>query len=269
MNPDLDLPGPVSLGVAVNSSAGGRLVVFGDADFASNRYFNTQGNGDLALNILSWLAEDEGLISIRPREPGYNPIALTESQSDTIFWITVVIFPVLIAVLGMVVVSRQGRWSIRDLASVGVGVVLSLGVVALVNFIGDRYHYRYDMTADQLYTLSDDTKSVLELVNNKNNYVKVQTFMAAEEGIRFQEVMDEYKYVSANFEYEILDPQKKTLEVQQYGIRERGASVIEVRGDGKVRTERIKEQTEEALSNAIQSAFKSGRQEDLLYWWAW
>jgi ABC-type uncharacterized transport system involved in gliding motility auxiliary subunit len=257
MNKGVDTPGPISLGVAVQSPQGGRLVVFGDADFAGNRYFNTQGNGDLALNILSWLAEDEGLISIRPRESGYNPIALTESQSETIFWVTVVLYPVLIGVVGLMVVSRQGRWSVKDLMAVGLGVVLSLGVVALVNFIGNRYHYRYDLTQGQLFTLSDDTKSVLERVNDKNYYVSVKTFMAKEEGMRFQEVMDEYKYVSANFDYEILDPQKKTLEVQQYGIRERGTSVIDVLGDGKVRSERITAQSEEALSNAIQRALRS------------
>ena len=81
----VDTPGPISLAVAVEGE-GGRLVVFGDSDFATNQYFDYQGNGDLQLlNALSWLPEDESLISIRPRQAGYNPIALTDSQGEWIF----------------------------------------------------------------------------------------------------------------------------------------------------------------------------------------
>ena len=131
----VDQPGPVSLAVAArDTEAGGRLVVFGDSDFATNQYFGVQGNGDLALNALSWLAEDEALISIRPREPGHNPIALTESDSEWIFWLSVVLYPGLIALVGIVVVSRKGRWSLADLSAAGLGIVISLGIAALVNF---------------------------------------------------------------------------------------------------------------------------------------
>ena len=47
-----------------------RIVVFGDSDFASNNYLNLSGNRDLFLNTVSWLAEEENLIAIRPKEGG-------------------------------------------------------------------------------------------------------------------------------------------------------------------------------------------------------
>ncbi len=177
---DGDRPGPVGLAVAVHDTAGegGRLVVFGDSDIATSRYFGLQGNGDLVLNALSWLVEDESLISIRPREAGYNPIALTEGQSDWIFWITVILFPGAVAVLGFVVVSRKGRWSLRDLVAAGLGVALSLGVLSLLNFIGDRYHLRVDLTEDQLYTLASETRQVLEQAEDDGRLVHVKTFMS-------------------------------------------------------------------------------------------
>ncbi|MBI2503987.1 MAG: GldG family protein [Candidatus Latescibacteria bacterium] len=254
----VDRPGPISLAAAVDAGqGGGRLVVFGDADFAGNRFFDLQGNGDLALNAISWLAEDESLISIRPREPGYNPIALTESQSDFIFWLTVVLYPLAVAVAGIAVVSRKGRWNLAELSAAGLGIVLSLGVVGLLNFIGDRYHARFDLSADKLFTLSEDTHRLLDETEAQNRYISVKTFMAKTEGVRFQEVMDQYRYASKHFDYEVLDPQKHTLEVKQYGVRERGTSVVEVSGEGKVRTEKITAQSEEALSNAIQRAMKA------------
>ena len=130
----VDMPGPIYLQVAVEGK-GGRLVVFGDSDFATNQYFDYQGNGDLALNALSWLAEDESLISIRPRQAGYNPIALTDSQGEWIFWISVVLYPLAIALVGLLVVSRKGRWSVTELVGAGLGIVLSLGIAALLNFL--------------------------------------------------------------------------------------------------------------------------------------
>ena len=49
---------------------GGRLVVFGDSEFANNNFFASPGNGNLFLNTVSWLAEEEDLIAIRPRQGG-------------------------------------------------------------------------------------------------------------------------------------------------------------------------------------------------------
>ena len=254
----IDLPGPVTLAVAVHDAGtGSRLAVFGDSDFATNQYFQTQGNGDLALNAVSWLAEDEGLISIRPRESGYNPIALTEGDSEWIFWISVVLYPALIALVGLLVVSSIGRWNLTDLAGAGLGIVISLGIAVLGNFIGDRYHLRQDLTADKLFTLSDDTQRLIEPLKEGGQYVKVKAFMSEMEGVRFQDLMQEYAYLSDNFEYELVDPQKNRLEVEQYNIRERGTSIVEVRAEGEVRSQRITDQSEESLSNAILKAIKA------------
>jgi ABC-type uncharacterized transport system involved in gliding motility auxiliary subunit len=44
-----------------------RLVVVGDADFAANGVRSFGMNGDLYMNMLSWLSSEEDLIAIRPR----------------------------------------------------------------------------------------------------------------------------------------------------------------------------------------------------------
>ena len=81
--------------------------------------------------------------------------------------------------------------------------------------------------------------------------------MSEMEGMRFQDLMQEYAYLSDNFEYELVDPQKNRLEVEQYNIRERGTSIVEVRAEGEVRSQRITDQSEESLSNAILKAIKA------------
>ena len=262
MDEGVDRQGPISLGVAVKAPSrageeGGRLVVFGDSDFATDSYFAYQGNGDLVLNTLSWLASDESLISIRPREAGHSPIALTESQGDWIFWITVVLMPAAIALLGILIVSRKGRWSLTDLATAGLGLVIALAVVAVVNFVGDNYHLRIDLTKEGLFTLAEETRELLEGLEDDGQHVAVKAFMTEFEALRFENLLQEYGYLSKNFDYEILDPQKNALEIKQYGVREMGTSIVEVSGDGRLRAERITEQSEEALSNAILKAINA------------
>jgi len=169
----------------------------------------------------------------------------------------VVLYPLSIALVGLLVVSRKGRWSVTELAGAGLGIVLSLGIAALLNFLGDRYNFRHDMTADALFTLSDDSKRLMRTVEEEGQYVQVKTFMSEMEGMRFQDLMKEYNHQSDHFDYELVDPQKNALQVEQNNIRERGTSIVEVRGDGQVRSERIMQMSEEALSNAILKALRA------------
>ncbi len=57
-----------------------RLAVIGDSDFATNGIVGIQGNRDLFLNTVSWLAQQENLIAIRPREPDDRRLTLTADQ---------------------------------------------------------------------------------------------------------------------------------------------------------------------------------------------
>jgi len=76
-------------------------VVFGDSDFVSNGWLGTEGNLDLFMNTINWLAQQENLISIRPRDPEDRRITLTPDQQERIFWLTVFIIPGLILLGGV------------------------------------------------------------------------------------------------------------------------------------------------------------------------
>ncbi|MFQ6091102.1 MAG: GldG family protein [bacterium] len=120
-----DTQGPISLAVVITAESKSdrtdttrteeepeergkaRIVVFGDADFASNAYFGLSGNGDLFLNTVSWLAEEEDLIAIRPKSPDTRRVTLTFRQARTIFWFTVVIIPAVVFLTGLSVWWRR------------------------------------------------------------------------------------------------------------------------------------------------------------------
>jgi gliding motility-associatede transport system auxiliary component len=79
----------------------GRVVAFGDADFASNALLGFQGNRDFFLNSVAWLAQDADLISIRPREPEDQRMFLSQTQQQTIALLALVLLPGLFVGLGV------------------------------------------------------------------------------------------------------------------------------------------------------------------------
>jgi hypothetical protein len=134
-DPDSDRRGPISIAVVAtitpekkDTTAGStesseppepgqsaaahaaRLVVFGDSEFANNNLFSVQGNGNLFLNTVSWLAEEEDLIAIRPRKGGGSgPVMLTAGQGWPVFWLPVGLLPRGVLASGAVDVPRR-KW---------------------------------------------------------------------------------------------------------------------------------------------------------------
>jgi ABC-type uncharacterized transport system involved in gliding motility, auxiliary component len=78
-----------------------RVVVFGDSDFVTNGYLGIPGNRDLFLNSVNWLAQQENLISIRPKDPEDRRVTLTSDQAKLIFWLSILIIPGLILAAGV------------------------------------------------------------------------------------------------------------------------------------------------------------------------
>jgi ABC-type uncharacterized transport system involved in gliding motility auxiliary subunit len=70
-----------------------RIVVFGDSDFVSNAILGIPGNADLFLNTVNWLAEQEGLIAIRPREPADRRVTLTTERQRLALYLTLLVIP--------------------------------------------------------------------------------------------------------------------------------------------------------------------------------
>ena len=109
-----------------------RVVVIGDSDFANNAFLRHQRNGDLFLNAVSWLAEDEDLISVRPKNSENRSVQMTPAHSRTLWWVTMVALPGAALGLGLLVWSRETQGMIwRNL---GLMAVLFVGLGAFVYF---------------------------------------------------------------------------------------------------------------------------------------
>jgi ABC-type uncharacterized transport system involved in gliding motility auxiliary subunit len=86
-----------------------RVAAIGDSDFAANGYLGIQGNRDIFMNTVSWLAQQEDLISIRPRDPEDRRLTLTGAQQTFVVWGPLVAIPLAIAAVGVAVVRRRRR----------------------------------------------------------------------------------------------------------------------------------------------------------------
>jgi ABC-type uncharacterized transport system involved in gliding motility auxiliary subunit len=110
-DPKTDLKGPVPLATVATKDQGenkkSRLVVYGDSDFASNGFFGLQGNGNLFLNTVAWLAQDESFISIRPKNPEDRRLTMTEAQGRLASYVMLLLLPAGILISGVSVWMKR------------------------------------------------------------------------------------------------------------------------------------------------------------------
>ncbi len=96
---------------AAAGSKNGRdiLVVFGDSDFASNGSFAMEGNGNLFLNCVNWLAGEAELVSIAPTKDDFVPLYLAQGQNSLILVVSLVLLPGAVVFSGALVWWRRHR----------------------------------------------------------------------------------------------------------------------------------------------------------------
>jgi len=102
-----DVPGPNTLMVVALRRPRSRIAVVGDSDFATNSFFHIMGNGTLFLNTVNYLAAQENLIGLQPRTADLPRVNLTNRQMKGTFFLSVVLVPALLAVVGTAVWWKQ------------------------------------------------------------------------------------------------------------------------------------------------------------------
>lgn len=127
-----DLAGPVPLAVAgtprvarsetdggAAEAASGRVVVFGDSDFATNEYLDALRNRDLFVNAVNWLAGDVDQITIRPNVSRASSVQMSQDDVRRIQYLSLFVLPEAIAILGVVMWWQRRRAPGRTGASPG------------------------------------------------------------------------------------------------------------------------------------------------------
>jgi ABC-type uncharacterized transport system involved in gliding motility auxiliary subunit len=104
--------GPLTLAAAGTYDTGkensqGRFVVIGSSEWAANSFIPTMDDSNLAVNSINWLASDEDLISIRPKDSDDRHITLTQAQFNWLRITCQILLPLLVILGGVSVWWRR------------------------------------------------------------------------------------------------------------------------------------------------------------------
>jgi ABC-type uncharacterized transport system involved in gliding motility auxiliary subunit len=88
-------------------SAQSAVLIVGNAAFASNGYLTYPGNTDFFLKAVAWLAQEDALISLTPKDPAFHPFIPNPSQEQALVFFQVLFLPLLTLFLGLSVWKRR------------------------------------------------------------------------------------------------------------------------------------------------------------------
>src|SRR5438067_3106756 len=139
-----------------------------------------------------------------------------------------------------------GRGTFYGVVS-GATAAILLGALVGLNYIAVKKPKTWDLTKEKIFTLSDQTASVLKGL--KTN-VRVVSFYAPNdpEYGELDQRLRQYRQRTDKLQVELLDPAKHVKKVKEFNISQSGPRVI-VKAGGK--ESRAKDVSEESLTNAI------------------
>lgn len=149
--------------------------------------------------------------------------------------------------------GREARFGSLALAS----IVVVLAILIGINYLANRRNKRWDLTAAQQFTLSDQTKQILQGLERP---VVIRVFDRSENFERFRDRLDEYRYVSDDVSVEYIDVERNPRAANQYQVQMTGTVVVEY--DGRI--ERVTSDREQDITNAIVKAVQ-GRQHKIYF----
>ena len=91
-----------------------------------------------------------------------------------------------------------------------------LGILGAVNYLAVRHPKRFDLTKDQRYSLSDQTRKVLAGLKDD---VKITYFQRQRDMARGQDRLKEYQALSPRLKIEFVDPVQSPAKAQAYDVR--------------------------------------------------
>ncbi|MFC1606927.1 GldG family protein [Candidatus Latescibacterota bacterium] len=99
---------PDSLATRDNYTFLVRSAFIGNSKFVTNQIVNGFSyNLDLFLNTVNWITRNERIIEVTPNAYRFTPVELRQAERRFLTWLTIVIFPVSLFIVGMIIWYRR------------------------------------------------------------------------------------------------------------------------------------------------------------------
>src|SRR5262245_28073653 len=151
------------------------------------------------------------------------------------------------------VAGRIGRRQVKYGSNTLVIVLAVLGILGAVNYLVVRNGKKWDLTKNQRYSLSDQTKKV---VSGLKQDVKITYFQRGREMSRGQDRLKEYQDLSDKLKVDYVDPVVSPARAQAADARGPWPILLVERGDKK---EKISSDAEQDLTNALIKITREGK----------
>ena len=193
-----------------------------------------------AFGIIGWIgtALVFGAVAIRMFHPEWNQYATYGAWAG----------------LACVLLYMAGQW--RDVATFYQGrgarygtmslvsILVFVGILVAINYLSARQNKRWDLTANQVYSLSDQT---IKILRDLKEPVHVTVFERNDRQQVHKDRLDEFSYFSTKLTTEYIDPDKEPTRAGAAKIDSLPTILFEYKG----RTERVTSSDEQALTNAL------------------
>ena len=135
----------------------------------------------------------------------------------------------------MASVSTPSRKQLVRTGTLSAGVLLVAALFLILNYLGWKYHHRFDWTAGGVYTLSEKSRNVLKDLDRDVEFV---VFLTPGDELYqpVRELLSQYDAESQRVSVRYFDPERNPVEAQQliqrYGVSNTGL-VVAVSGDDR------------------------------------
>jgi ABC-type uncharacterized transport system involved in gliding motility auxiliary subunit len=170
--------------------------------------------------------------------------------------------PWLIAAAALILVHLILRWEdatrylgVRQMkygTNTFVLVVVVLLILGGVNYLVDRHTKRFDLTETKRYSLSDQTRKVLQGLKDE---VTITYFQRERDMTRGQDRLREYEALTDKLKVDFVDPIQNPAKAQAFDVRGPWPILIVQRGEKK---DRISSDSEQDITNALIQVTREG-----------
>ncbi len=136
--------------------------------------------------------------------------------------------------------GRQARYGTLSASS----VLIMLGVLVAINYIGQKQNKRWDLTANQQFSLSDQTRNI---VKGLAEPLQMTVFQRETEMQPYRDRLQEYQYLSSQISTDFVDPDKDPAKARANQVQQYGTILLQYQG----RSERLTSNTEQDITNGI------------------